>query len=244
MIKIEDLTIKIANKAILKNINCQIKSGKITAILGSNGAGKSTLLQSLTGILKPNLGNIFLENKNLNDFSLIELAKKRAVLSQSLNINFPFSVKEIVMMGLENSNYNKITQEKIIDEALDLFEARNLKDRIFNSLSGGEQQRVNIARVLAQIWQKTDCYLFLDEPTSALDLKYQHLLLKIISDLKNKINLTSCIVIHDLNLAYRYCDELILLKDSKIFKQGETKEIYNKENISLLFDIDSDLVLV
>lgn len=242
MIRIEDLTVKIGNKTILDNINCQIKTGKITAILGSNGAGKSTFLRSLTGILKPNLGNIFLENKNLNDFSLIELAKKRAVLSQSLNINFPFSVREIVMMGLENSTYNKITQEKIIDEALKLLEARNLKDRIFNSLSGGEQQRVNIARVLAQIWQKTDCYLFLDEPTSALDLKFQHLLLKIISDLKNNIKLTSCIVIHDLNLAYRYCDELILLKDSQIFKQGETKKIYNKENIAQLFDIDDDLV--
>lgn len=244
MIKVNNLNVTIANKVILQDINCEIKQGQITAILGSNGAGKSTFLKSLTGTLKAESGNIILDNKNLADYSLLELAQKRAVLSQNININFPFNVREIVAMGLENSTHNLAKKEAIIDEVLEMVAATNFENRLFNSLSGGEQQRVNIARVLAQILHKKNCYLFLDEPTSALDLKYQHLLLKIICKLKDSINLTSCLIIHDLNLAKYYCDNVILLKDRKILAQGITAKIMTKKNLSLIYEVEPDLVMI
>ena len=238
----EKINLEIAGKNILNDVTCEIEPEKITAILGSNGAGKSTLLKCLTGILKPNSGNIFLKNKNLNDFTLKELAEKRAVLSQNLNISFPFTALEIAKMGLEVWDYPENTAQRIVDEALKLVAADHLKNRIFPTLSGGEQQRVNLARVLLQIWQRQDSYLFLDEPTSALDLKYQHLLLQIIQNLKEQINLTSCIIIHDINLAYHYADNLILMKNGKIFKSGKVAEIFTKENLSAIFDIAQDKI--
>jgi iron complex transport system ATP-binding protein len=229
--------IKIGKKNILTDANCYLEKGKITAILGGNGAGKSTLLKALTGILKPNTGNIFLEDKNLNQFSLTDLAKKRAVLSQNLHINFPFTVEEIVEMGLEIFNYSENSKKEIINDSLKLVEVDHLKKRIFSTLSGGEQQRVNIARVLSQIWQRRNSYLFFDEPTSALDLKYQHLLMQITQKLRDEIGLTILIIIHDINLAHHYSDNLILMKNTKIFISGKTKSVFNKKNLSATFNL-------
>ncbi|MFT7088067.1 MAG: iron complex transport system ATP-binding protein [Rickettsiales bacterium] len=238
MIEAENISVQIANKKILDAKNVKIKAGKINVILGPNGAGKSTLLKCLTG-LSSFEGNIFFGGKNLSDYSLEDLAKKRAVFSQSQSISFPFSAIEIVALGrspyLQNRNLQQ--DEKIIKEVLEQVGAWHLKDRDFSNLSGGEQQRIHLARVLVQIWNQKNACLFLDEPTSALDLKHQHQILQIVKDLAAKNNLTICMIIHDINLAAFYADEVILMKDGKIFAFGSKKSTLTTKNLSKIFDI-------
>ncbi len=180
MIQALNITYQAKEKTLLRNASLTLDNGKITAILGSNGAGKSTLLKCLSGGLTPTNGSIMLEDKALQTYPLRDLAKKRAVLSQSPEIGFPFTVLEIVLMGRAPHQQNPIKDHEIAIEALQLVDAANLKDRLLPTLSGGEQQRVHLARVLAQLWEQQDCYLFLDEPTSALDIKHQHQVLELL----------------------------------------------------------------
>ena len=237
MIKAKNLSLKLNGKEILRDISTNIENGKITAILGPNGAGKSTLLKCLTGSEKADKGKIELDGVNLQDYSLTDLANKRAVLSQSIPINFPFNVFEIVMMG-RNQYMDVNNNHKIANESLSLVDASNLKDRVFPTLSGGEQQRVQFARVLSQIWQQENAHLFLDEPTSALDLKHQHQIFALLKSLVKEYNFSVCVILHDLYLAKKYTDEVILMKDGEIFAQGETKKILNSKNIYEVFEVN------
>jgi iron complex transport system ATP-binding protein len=238
MIEAQNICVKIGQKNILEVTNIKIKSGKINVILGANGAGKSTLLKCLTGI-NSCAGEILLDGKNLNDYSLVELSKKRAVFSQSQSINFPFSAIEIVSLGRSPylSNRNLKQDQKTIEEVLREVDGWHLKDRDFSTLSGGEQQRIHLARVLVQIWNQKNACLFLDEPTSALDLKHQHQILQIVKKLAAKNNLTICIIMHDISLAAFYADEVILMKDGKILFNGEKKKKLNVQNLSEIFDV-------
>jgi iron complex transport system ATP-binding protein len=226
MIEAKNIYHKIGEKEILNEISFTISDFEFIAILGANGAGKSTLLKCLSGAIIPNKGCLTLNNIKIKDYNLKELAKKRAVLSQSNNINFPFSVTEIVFMGRNPYCLSQSLEEDltIVDESLKISDAYHLKQHIFSTLSGGEQQRVHIARVLAQIWQQKNSYLFLDEPTSALDLKHQHHLMRIIKDL-TKQNVTVIAVMHDLYLTRQYCDKVMLLNNGKIKDFGDVKKV-------------------
>lgn len=236
MIKTHNIGYVIAGNRILDHINLAIKPEKLTIILGANGAGKSTLLQCLSGAITPHIGEVELDGKNLQHYSLKELATKRAVLSQSNLVNFPFSVTQIVEMG--RSPYsNKNNDEAIITKALQLLDALHLKDRIFMTLSGGEQQRVQIARILTQIWQQEHAYIFLDEPTSALDLKHQHQLLQLLQELAQKKKFTIVTVMHDLHLAKKYGDEVIVLKEGKLLESGKIDEVLTANLIAKAYDI-------
>lgn len=242
MIIAENLSVRIAEKHILEDVSVQIENGKVTAILGPNGAGKSTLLKCLTGSQNANSGTIELDGKRLDDYSLSDLSTKRAVLSQSNPISFPFTVLEIVMMGRNPYAGSSNEDHEIALEALECVDAIHLKDRIFPTLSGGEQQRVQLARVLAQLWEQENAYLFLDEPTSALDLKHQHQLLSLVSRLAEDKHFAVCIIMHDLNLAMRYADHVILLKDGKLFAAGSTATTLNKGTIEEVFEVPGEYV--
>lgn len=238
MIKAQNISYKIGEKTIIENINLEINCGEITTILGANGAGKSTLLKCLSGMIKQSDGEIFFDHKKIGDYSVKELAKKRAVLSQSNPVTFAFSVSEIVAMGRNpySDRFEK-GNEKIIEEALKQVDALHLKNRIFFTLSGGEQQRVQLARVLVQIWRREKAYLFLDEPTSALDLKHQYELLKIIKNLVKDYEIAVIAILHDINLAANFSDKAILLKAGKLFKYGLKKDVLNEENLAEIFDV-------
>ena len=245
MIDAKNLSVKLGGNDILQNVSAQIKCGNITAILGPNGAGKSTLLKCLTGWQKTDAGTIMLDGKPISDYSLFDLSLKRAVLSQSNPINFPFTALEIVMMG-RNPYTNNNTARKDYDvvlEALGYMDAAHLKERIFPTLSGGEQQRVHLARILAQLWDEEYAYLFLDEPTSALDLKHQHQLLRLLSSLAKEKHFALCVIMHDLNLAMRYAHQVILLKEGKLFASGVTNQILCAEHIEDVFQIPANMVL-
>jgi iron complex transport system ATP-binding protein len=252
MIEAKNITVNRGGKTILHGLSARIKKGKITAILGPNGAGKSTLLQCLTGAIRPTHGTITLDGTALQNYSLQELAQKRAVLSQSTSINFPFTALEIVMMGRNphstrhnthhSTHHGAKRDHAIARQALDALDAADLQARSFPTLSGGEQQRVQLARVLAQLWEQEHGYLFLDEPTSALDLKHQHGLLRLLSHLATTRHFAICTIVHDLNLAMHYADEVILLKENTLFAAGPCKEALTPDNLEQLFEIPASLI--
>ncbi|MDU6534742.1 MAG: ABC transporter ATP-binding protein [Intestinibacter bartlettii] len=233
-----DIKMEIGNNEILKGVSIDSKNREFIGIIGPNGSGKSTLLQCIYRILKPNNGCIMLGEEDISKMSVKESAKKLAVVAQHNYYNFDFSVGEVVLMGrsphkksLEPDNSEDYD---IVNESLEKVGMLGFKNRSFSTLSGGEQQRVILARALAQ---QTPC-LILDEPTNHLDIKYQLSLLNIVKSL----NLTIISAIHDLNIASMYCDRLFVMKNGRIVGMGTPQEVLTKEFIKEIYDIDVEIV--
>ena len=233
-----DIKMEIGNNEILKGVSIDSKNREFIGIIGPNGSGKSTLLKCIYRILKPNNGCIMLGEEYISKMSVKESAKKLAVVAQHNYYNFDFSVGEVVLMGrsphkksLEPDNSEDYD---IVNESLEKVGMLGFKNRSFSTLSGGEQQRVILARALAQ---QTPC-LILDEPTNHLDIKYQLSLLNIVKSL----NLTIISAIHDLNIASMYCDRLFVMKNGRIVGMGTPQEVLTKEFIKEIYDIDVEIV--
>lgn len=234
-IQTEGVKFDIGNKNILKGISIDVNSKEIIGIIGPNGSGKSTFLKCIYRTLKPSSGIIKLGDINLDGIKLKESAKKMAVVSQHNYYDFDFSVGEIVLMGrsphkkmMERDSYRDY---EIMNDALKRVDMLHCKERNFNSLSGGEQQRIILARALAQ---ETDC-LILDEPTNHLDIKYQLQLMNIVKSLDIEV----IAAIHDLNIAAMYCDKIYVLKDGRIVAYGTPKEVLTKELIKEVYEVDA-----
>ena len=238
-IKAENINITLEKNNILKGINIEVDNKEVVVIIGPNGSGKSTLLKCIYRVLKPNDGAILLDEVDIKDMTVKESSKKLAVLSQHNNYNFDFTVKDIVLMG--RSPHKKFMERDnkedydIVNEALKKVDMLEFKDRSFQSLSGGEQQRVILARALAQ---QPQC-LILDEPTNHLDIKYQLQLMRIVKSL----NIEVIAAIHDLNIAAMYCDKIYVLKDGKIVKFGKTNEVLTKKLIKDVYEVDADVIV-
>ena len=233
-----DIKMEIGNNEILKGVSIDSKNREFIGIIGPNGSGKSTLLKCIYRILNPNNGCIMLGEEDISKMSVKESAKKLAVVAQHNYYNFDFSVGEVVLMGrsphkksLEPDNSEDYD---IVNESLEKVGMLGFKNRSFSTLSGGEQQRVILARALAQ---QTPC-LILDEPTNHLDIKYQLSLLNIVKSL----NLTIISAIHDLNIASMYCDRLFVMKNGRIVGMGTPQEVLTKEFIKEIYDIDVEIV--
>lgn len=247
MFEAKDITVAVGAKKILEDASLEINPGEVVALLGANGAGKSTLLKAMCGDVKTLKGEITLESRRLLNWNYHELARKRAVLSQNSSLNFPFTAREVVLLG-RNPHIRGTESRKdleIIDEALKTVEAELFANQSFPTLSGGEQQRVHLARVLAQIWEKpkdsSARYLLLDEPTSSLDLAHQHLTLQIARKF-SRANTGVLVVLHDLNLAANYADRICLMKAGRIYKNGTPSEILTAPNVKEVFDFDVSIL--
>ena len=238
-IKAENINITLEKNNILKDINIEVDNKEVVGIIGPNGSGKSTLLKCIYRVLKPNDGAILLDNVDIKDMSVKESSKRLAVLSQHNNYNFDFTVKDIVLMG--RSPHKKFMERDnkedydIVNEALKKVDMFELKDRSFQSLSGGEQQRVILARALAQ---QPQC-LILDEPTNHLDIKYQLQLMRIVKGLGIEV----IAAIHDLNIAAMYCDKIYVLKDGEIIKNGKPKDVLTQELIKDVYEVDAEVIV-
>ncbi len=234
----ENIKMKIGDNEILKGVSIDSKNREFVGIIGPNGSGKSTLLKSIYRILKPNDGCIKLGDMDISKMSIKESAKKMAVVSQHNYYNFDFTVKEVVSMGRsphkKNLERDNIEDFEIVKESLQKVGMSEFSNRSFSTLSGGEQQRVILARALAQ---KTPC-LILDEPTNHLDIKYQLSLLNIVKSL----DLTVISAIHDLNIASMYCDRLFVMKDGQIVASGTPQDILTKELIKEIYEIDVEII--
>lgn len=232
-IDLRDIHMRLGSSEILKGLDLSIENRQFAGIIGPNGSGKSTLLKCMYRVLQPTAGVIFFGQKSQRAMSVRESAQRLAVVAQHNFYNFDFSVQEVVLMG--RSPHKKIMERDnsedyaIVAEALRTVGMEEFAERNFSSLSGGEQQRVILARALAQ---KTQC-LILDEPTNHLDIKYQ---LQIM-DIVKKLKLTVVAAIHDLNIAAMYCDTVYALKNGRLVGFGKPEEILTEAFIYSLFEV-------
>ena len=229
------------SNTIINDLNFEIKSGEWVGIIGSNGSGKSTLLKGIAKIIPKKNGDIFASKISIESLKIKKLAKIISYLPQKINSNLPITVKELVSLGRSPHKYfwefdwNE-EDFSIIDEALDLCDLKKYSDNALTSLSGGQCQRAYLALTLAQ---KTKIIL-LDEPTTYLDINFQLQMLDLIKTLNKKNNLTILSVIHDINLAARYCDRLAVLKEGKLLTIDEPINALSKEIIKKAFSVKSN----
>ncbi len=243
MFEVKNISVRIGAKKILDDVSFTVSGGETVALVGPNGAGKSTLLKVMCGDVKSSSGEIRLENRRLKEWDYHELARKRAVLPQNSTFNFPFTAREVALLGrnphLRGSESKR--DMEIVEEALKLVEAEHLADQSFPTLSGGERQRIHLARVLAQIWERpknTLRYLFLDEPTTSLDIAHQHLTLQTAREFAGK-DTAVLIVLHDLNLAAQYADKILILQNGRKIAFDTPKNALDVITIREVFGIDA-----
>tara|TARA_Y100000590_G_scaffold227747_1_gene257028 strand:+ start:4339 stop:5094 length:756 start_codon:yes stop_codon:yes gene_type:complete len=244
LLDFENVSYVINKKSINSNISFSIKQGDLISIIGPNGSGKSTILKLMAGEIIPTSGNIIFKNKNISNWNNMDLACHRAILSQTNNLSFPFTVTDIIKMGrypFNQNNYNEINKDNhIINKMINYFDLIEYSNRNYLTLSGGEKQRVQLARVFAQIWSK-DAYsgkiILLDEPNSYLDINHQIRLFKLIKKL-NKKGLTIIMVLHQINQAFLNCKKIMMLKKSTLKYFGDVKKTLNKKNIKEIFNVD------
>ena len=244
MLIAENLTYTIKKHQIVKGVNFAVRPGEMVCLLGANGAGKSSLIKLLNGECTPTEGNVHLYGQHLQAYSPLSLAKVRATMAQQHRVSADFPVKDIVMMG-RYPHYNHLPQEadlQAVQQTMELCGLSLLEDRSILSLSGGETQRVHLARVLAQLWEQPNALLLLDEPISAMDIKFQHQTLSLARTLANRGWIVVA-VLHDINLAAQYADRLFLMKNGRKLMDGTPSEVLNSRNIYTIFGIDADVIV-
>jgi iron complex transport system ATP-binding protein len=248
MLKLEEIYYNIRGKKILQNIHLQFEPGKIHMILGPNGSGKTSLLKIASGQIDTYQGRVLYEQKSIREIDLSELAKYRGYLSQQNNIPFPLKVSELVSMGrYPHFEFQPSKKDnEIVQEVSEKLAIQHLSQRDYTTLSGGEQQRVQFARVLAQIWESnaaTNRYLFLDEPLNNLDIQFQKYLLETIRSLITS-NLVVIMIVHDINWALAYANEVYFMKEGHLVANGNPLHIINEELMQRVFDIQCKIVQV
>ena len=236
MMQVRNLNFHYAGgQAVLKDVTFDLAPGKFLAILGNNGVGKSTLLKCFNHILKPDSGEVLLDGTNLLKLSTREVAKQVAFVSQSV----PSTQMTVVMLGRRPYMTWGFTEEdhNIVHDAMHRLDVEDMRGRFLNQLSGGEKQKVMLARALAQ----QPKVLLLDEPTSALDIQNQYQVLKMVRDICHKDGIIAAVVIHDLNLALRFCDRFLLLKDGQVYRHGD-RSILDSTALKEVYGVDAKVV--
>jgi len=245
LLEIKSIFFKIKEKLILNDISLDVKSGDMVSIIGPNGSGKTTMLKAISNEVKISDGEIIFNKKNINNWDISELANEKSVLSQSSNLVFPFTVIDIVKMGRFpiKKKGNLVQENNLCEKILDIFDLTDYVDQNYITLSGGEKQRVQLARVVAQIWSEdySEKILLLDEPTSYLDIKHQYLLFNFLKTLNDK-GLTIMMVLHDLNHAISNSNKVAVLKNSQLVSYGDTKKVITENLINKVFEIDLKLI--
>lgn len=241
MLSAKDISFSYREKPVLDGVSLEVKKGEILGILGPNGCGKTTLLKILNRNLHPQGGKVLMGDIDIEDISKKKIARHIAVVPQSNEIRFAFSVRDIVTMGrmpfLSNFKGESSNDLQIVEEAMEKTNISEFADRLINTMSGGERQRVIIARALAQ---RPDI-LLLDEPTLHLDINHQFEILDLVKRLSDEESLTVVIVSHDLPMVAKYCDRMILIHDHRIFAMGTTEEVLTRENMRTVFNIEAVL---
>ena len=225
---------------VLNDVSFTVEPGQFLAILGNNGVGKSTLLKCFNHILKPDSGEVVLDGENLLSMSAREVAKRVAFVSQSIP-STQMTVHDVVMLGRRPYMKWGFTENDhtIVHDAMHRLDVEDMRGRFLNQLSGGEKQKVVLARALAQ----QPKVLLLDEPTSALDIQNQYQVLKLVRSICHNDQITAIVVIHDLNLALRFCDRFLLMKDGEVFRYGD-RSILDSEALRQVYDVEAKVVEV
>lgn len=238
IIHLKNVSFAYPKTEVLKNIDLKIWPGEFVGIIGPNGVGKSTLLKLMGALLPVEKGEFFLFNRPLSSWKRKAIARQVGYVPQSVELTFPFTVRQVIEMG----RYPYFTgliggdpeSEQFVQKAIQLTDLTGLENRMYNSLSGGEKQRVIIASVLAQ----NTPVLLLDEPTSSLDLKHQIAVLKLLKQLSLNEKKTVVLVTHEINLAAQFCDRLYLLHKGKIVKEGPPAEVLQFNLIQQVYGVN------
>ena len=239
MIEVKNISKKYGSKAVVNDVSFQIKRGKITSFIGPNGAGKSTVLGMMSRLLKRDSGEVFIDGKELSQWKINELAKVLAILKQSNHLSVRLTIRDLVAFGRfphSQGNLTEVDQAKI-DEALHYMQLEDIQDKFLEELSGGQRQRAFIGMVLAQ---DTD-YILLDEPLNNLDMKHSVQIMKMLRRITDELGKTVIIVIHDINFASCYSDEIIALQNGEISVCGTVDEIMQASTLSELYDMDFEV---
>lgn len=239
MIRVENVSYQIGTKPILQEVDMEALPGQLIAILGPNGAGKSTLINLISGSVQPTYGQIYWRDRELSRLAGADLAIERAVLTQKVQVQGHFKVEEVVMMGRFRhfKHVPRAIDKQIVDECLAETDTLAFKGRSFHSLSGGEQQRVHFARVLAQLSHEGGPFaLLLDEPLNNLDVKFQHGLLHYAKSFAQKGNLVIA-VLHDLNMAAQFADQMLLLAEGKVKTFGPPGKVLQADLLAQCYDV-------
>lgn len=238
----KNITLRYGKNTVINDLSLSVPQGKITILLGSNGCGKSTLLRGLAGLLKPAQGTVLLNKKNVHKTPKRELAKTLSILPQSPDINAEMIVEDLVTMGRHphRNLFNIQSQEdkQFVHDALKSTNLLPLAKRRVASLSGGQRQRVWIAMTLAQ----NTPWVLLDEPTTFLDLNHQISILNLLKNLNQTQNKSLVMVLHDINLACRYADNIILLKQGNIIASGAPQQMITPHNLKQTFDLECSII--
>ncbi len=243
MLNLDQLTVAFGDKTILNQLNLNLSGGQCVGLIGANGAGKSTLFKAISQEIGYE-GTAHWQTHDLKACSTQALARLMGVLPQTNHLTFPFTVEEVVLLGrMMHSTSNK-ENKAVALMMMEKFDIVHLAGQNYMHLSGGEKQRVHAARVWCQLYYPDDQIprvLLLDEPTSALDLRHQHQLLAVARDYAQQGNLVLT-TLHDLNLAARYCDYLVLLHEAKIIAQGQPKTVLIPENIQKAYGYQAQVI--
>ncbi len=225
---------------VLENINLHLKGPQFVSIIGPNGVGKSTLIHCINRILNPTAGEVLVNGKNVSEYSLRDLSKIIGYVPYKSSGTFPMNVIDAVLMGRNpHAGWRTTTEDlMIVEETMKKLDIEDLAERNYNELSAGQHQRVLLARGLVQ----KPSILLLDEPTSNLDVKYQLGIARILQKLTREDGIMVIMISHDLNIASKYSDNIILLNERRIWAIGKPKDVITIENISNVYDVDCDVM--
>ncbi|OZU88986.1 iron ABC transporter ATP-binding protein [Virgibacillus indicus] len=239
MVDIKNVFKMYNQKKVIEDVSVKIEKGNITSFIGPNGAGKSTLISMVSRLIAKDDGEITIDGQDILKTKNNELAKKISILKQSNAINLKLTVRELVSFGRFPYSQGKLKKDDYqkIDEAIDYMELRDMQDKYLDELSGGQRQRAHIAMVIAQDTE----YILLDEPLNNLDMRHSVQIMKTLRKLVNELGKTIIIVIHDINFASCYSDNIVALKDGKIVKQGRTCDVIDKCVLKDIYDMDIDI---
>ena len=245
---------KARGRYLLRNVSIAVVPGEVLAILGPNGAGKSTLLKVLAGELVPSGGRVFQNGRPLSSISALDLAQERAVMPQAASMTFPFTVFDVVALG--RAPFRKVStrqfDHKQVRHAIELADITHLENRAYPALSGGEKQRVHLARALVQLWGMTDAnqnkmpsndddqtstarFLLLDEPTAGLDVSHQHAVLALARREAKERGVGVLMILHDFNQVLTYADQVAILTAGEVIEQGRVSDVMAPDLLSSVF---------
>lgn len=236
LLQVEALSVRQAGRAIVRTLSLAVNPGELLVVLGPNGVGKSTLLRALAGELKWSEGRVRLGGRALNQWPAPVLARHRGVMPQNVELSFPLTVEEVVQLGRprEAAGYGN----RIVSDLMQLLSVEHLRNRLVPGLSGGEQQRVQLARVLAQVWDSPGpVLLLLDECTSALDPAHQQQVFGLLRALAERRGYGVLAVAHDLNLAARYGHRLLLMNQGRGYREGAPEEVLTAGTLQAVFGL-------
>jgi iron complex transport system ATP-binding protein len=246
MLEARGVTFRVGDKTLIEGVSVRFEPGRFHLVIGPNGAGKSTLIKVLARLLRPKEGQVFYEGEDVHRSTEFDLAKRRAVLSQAVEVAFPLTVREVIMMGRHPHFGGRPgpADEEVVDELMGFFDVEEFAGRNYQTLSGGERQRVNFARVLAQLWRPAArCrYLFLDEPLTFLDIRHQIDFMKKVRAFADAADVVTVGVVHDLNLAARFADQIVLLDGGRVAASGAPAEVLTAERIRAVFGVEPTFV--